>query len=192
MKKLALGMIFCLLLCGCTIRYPDLDRAAALRSRFLGESCSFDATVTADYGEALWTFSLDCRAGKDLSFTVTAPEEIAGIRGRTGTDGASLLYDGQALGFPLLADGLLSPAGAPWVLVQALRRGCFRTCQEDGTGMELCIDDRYEDKALTCIVRFSGEDIPTGAEILWEGRRILTLTLENFHFESPSCPDSIE
>lgn len=184
MKKAILGVLVCMMLTGCGSVQPSMDRAAALRSRFLSEGCAFDAAVTADYGEAIWTFSLQCQADAkgDLTFTVTAPEEIAGITGRVSQQGAGLTFDDQLLGFPLLADGQLSPVGAPWMMVQSLRSGCFRTCARAGEGLELMLDDRYEDKALTLTVRTDGQDLPINAEFLWEGRRILSMELENFRF----------
>lgn len=182
MKKGIAAILLCTLLSGCGGQAPD--RAAALRSRFLSQGCTFDARITADYGQAVWEFSLDCQADGEgcVQFTVTAPEEIAGIRGQVCENGAALLFDGQALGFPLLADGLLSPAGAPWMLLHTLRRGCIRSCAAAGEGLMLCIDDRYEEKAVTLEVRTDGEDLPAEAEFFWEGRRILVLSIENFRF----------
>ena len=182
MKKGIAAILLCVLLSGCGGQEPD--RAAALRSRFLSGGCAFDARITADYGQAVWEFSLDCQADGEgcVQFTVTAPEEIAGVRGLVRENAAELLFDGQALGFPLLADGLLSPAGAPWMLLHTLRRGCIRSCAAAGEGLMLCIDDRYEEKAVTVEVRTDGADLPTEAEFFWEGRRILALSIENFRF----------
>ena len=182
MKKGIIGVLVCLLLTGCA--GPQTERATALRSRFLGEGCAFDARITADYGAAVWEFSMQCKADRDgtVRFTVFEPEEIAGISGQVGENGSDLRFDGQALGFPLLADGQLSPAGAPWVLIKALRCGCIRTSTAAGEGLRLCIDDRYEDKAITLEIMTAEDDLPAEAEYFWEGRRILTLKLENFRF----------
>ena len=35
------------MLAGCSGRQPEMDRALELRSRILGESCSFTARITA-------------------------------------------------------------------------------------------------------------------------------------------------
>ena len=48
-------------------------------------------------------------------------------------------------------------------------------------GLLLTIDDSYADEPMQVDVWLE-ENIPTGAEILWQGRRILTIRVENFSF----------
>ena len=45
------------------------------------------------------------------------------------------------------------------------------------------IDDSYEDDALNLSVWLGQDGLPTGAEILWRGRRVLSLTVKNFSFQ---------
>ena len=42
------------------------------------------------------------------------------------------------------------------------------------------IDDTYEDKALTVDVYTDAQDIPIRGEIIWEGRRVVSMDVKNF------------
>ena len=95
----------------------------SLRQRVLKADClRFQSEITADYGDTLSVFTLDCQASSqgDVTFQVLAPESIAGIAGTIQAGKGALTFDGTALFFPLLADGQLSPVSAPWLfLVEA-------------------------------------------------------------------------
>ena len=83
--RLAVIVCVLLLLSGCKGSKDSLDRAVALRDRVLrGDGCSFTATVTADYGEQIYIFKMDCKTNRegDLTFTITEPSTIAGITGK--------------------------------------------------------------------------------------------------------------
>ena len=178
--------IFCLLalLSGCAGKNDELDRAMALRARLLAGGVSFDAVITADYGDKLHTFAMACRADAqgDLTFTVTEPLSIAGVTGRLSASGGKLTFDDQALSFGLLADDQLSPISAPWILIRTLRSGYLTSCQQEGSGVRLSIDDSYAEDALHMDIWLDGKDIPVRAEVLWLGRRILSLEVKNFVF----------
>ena len=78
----------------------------ALRSRLLAGTVSFDASVTADYGDSLYTFSMHCQTDTQgqVRFTVTQPETISGITGTIDGTGGKLRFDDQILTFPLMAE----------------------------------------------------------------------------------------
>ena len=102
LKKAVTILLTVSFLSGCAGQNRDLERGIELRTQLLGSSgCSFDADITADYGDKVYSFSLQCQAddGGNLRFTVTKPDSIAGIQGSVdGTDGA-LTFDGIALPF---------------------------------------------------------------------------------------------
>ncbi len=177
----AVGCVLALL-CGCSSENKELERGLALRRNILsGEGCSFDAAVTADYGDKLYEFSLACQgdAQGNLNFTVTAPETIADITGTVSDTGGKLTFDGTALQFDLMADDQLSPVSAPWIFLKTLRSGYLTSAGTEGEQIRLTIDDSYEDDALQLDIWLEG-DIPVRAEILYDGRRILSLTVTNF------------
>lgn len=181
MKILAAVLVVCFL-SGCTGDHSGLDRAMDLRARLLTADVSFDAEITADYGDELHSFSVFCEGDSrgNLGFRVTAPQTIAGITGKIEAGEGRLTFRDTALAFPLLAEEQLSPVSAPWIFWQTLRSGYLTAAGMEAELLRLSIDDSYEEDALTVDIWLNGEDIPIRAEILHDGRRILTLTIENF------------
>lgn len=183
MKKTGTLVLAVLLLTGCTNAKAYINRALELRSRLLqSEGCSFTAAITADYGDQLYDFTLSCRGDNlgNLAFTVMEPESIAGITGLISQEGGKLTFDGTALEFPLMADDLLTPVSAPWLLLKTLRGGYLTGAGEEGELLRLSIDDSYEEDALHLDIWLDSEDRPVRADILYDGRRILSLTIGEF------------
>ncbi len=153
-----------------------------LRAKMIASDLAFDAKVTADYGDKSYTFSLNCKADTKgtLTFTVLEPASIAGITGQISANRGKLTFEDTALGFELMADGQISPVAAPWVLIQTLRSGYLTSCCREGELLRLSIDDSYEDDALHLDIWLDAGDIPKNADIYWQGRRLLTVEVENF------------
>ncbi len=182
MKKAGILAMVLLCLCGCSNTSREIQRGMALRTKLLqSEAVSFDAEVTADYGDSLYTFSLACRAVPkgDLAFTVTAPETIAGITGTIAEGSGKLTFDDTALHFELMADDYLSPVSAPWLLMKTLLGGNLTSaCQEDGN-IRLTMDDSFREDALQLDIWLGEGDLPQRGEILFDGRRILSVNVKN-------------
>ena len=182
MKKLSVLLVFILLLGGCSGRQEALERAMALRAKLLASTCSFEAKVTADYGDKLYVFELACEAdtGGNLTFQVNQPESISGITGVISKDGGKLTFDDTALAFPLMADDQLTPVSAPWILLKTLRGGYLTSTNMEGELLHLTIDDSYEADALQLDIWLNDGNQPIQADILYDGRRILTLEVRDF------------
>ena len=177
--------LLCIMLPGCSEADP-LGPAMELRSRLASsDGYSFDTQITANYGDRLYTFEMNCRVDPtgNLDFTVAAPDAIAGIMGSVNPQGGKIIFDDTALAFELLADGQFSPVSAPWVLVHTLHYGYITSCAQVEGGTMVSIDDSYEDDALNLSVWLGQDGLPIGAEILWRGRRVLSLTVKNFSFQ---------
>ena len=186
MKKLAALMLIFLTLTGCSKTKDMLDKAMTLRANLLAcESCTFDAAITADYGDAINTFGLHCTGDNDgnLEFTVTAPETLAGITGVISAGAGKLTFDDQAVAFPLLAEGQVTPVSGPWILMKTLMGGYLTACNEEEGLLHLMINDSYEEDALDLEIWMDGDSRPVQAEIGYEGRRILTMEIENFQIQ---------
>ena len=182
MKRLLVSLLCVLLLFGCAGE-SALDKGLTLRENLLsGDGCKFNGTVTADYGKELYTFSVSCTADAagNLSFTVEAPDSIKGITGTLSAVGGKLTFDDQALAFPVLADGSISPVSAPWFFVSALRSGYLKACEEDGTGLHMIVNDSYAEDAIQVDIYTDIDLNPIRAEFLWQGRRVLTLAIDNY------------
>lgn len=184
MKRISLFLILIIILTGCSGSNDQMDRALALRSRIQQAQVSFDVELTADYGDKTYDFSMSCKgdAQGNLTFTVTAPETIAGISGVISKGTGKLTFDEKMLAFEILADGLISPVSGPWVMLKALQSGYMTSCGAEGDSLRLSIDDSYRDKALHLDIWLKNEDIPQRCEIYWDGRRLLTMNVKNFVF----------
>lgn len=180
--KMMAAVCILLLLTGCGKHDEELDRAMALRAKLLTASVTFDAEITADYGDEVHTFSVYCEGDNqgNLGFRVTAPETIADISGRIEAGEGKLTFRDTVLAFPLLAEDQLSPVSAPWIFYTTLRGGYLTAAGMEEDLLRVTIDDSYDDDALTVDIWLDDQDTPIRAEILHDGRRILTLTIENF------------
>ena len=173
-------MVF--LLTGCSGGEEELDRALELRTRLLKDACSFDMVVTADYGDEIYTFSMTCQASAkgEVQFTVTEPKSIAGISGTLSPEGGKLRFEEQVLSFPMMADEQFSPVSAPWVFIKTLRSGYLTSAGREGAYLRVAIDDSYAEDALHLDVWLDEKDLPVRAEVLWKGRRLLSMEVKNF------------
>ena len=183
MKKFVALMVAAVMLTGCSKTRDMLDKAMTLRADLLAcESYSFDAQIVADYGDALHTFGMRCVGDNDgnLEFTVTEPESIAGITGVISAGEGKLTFDDQAVAFPLLAEGQVTPISGPWILMKTLMGGYLTACNEEDELLHLMINDSYADDALELEIWLDGDSCPIQAEIGYAGRRILTMEIENF------------
>jgi hypothetical protein len=70
--------------------------------------------------------------------------------------------------------------GAPWILLKTLRGGYLNAANMEDGMLRLTIDDSYEEDALQVDVWLNEADQPFRAEILYDGRRILTLNVNHF------------
>jgi hypothetical protein len=141
-----------------------------------------DVSIIADYGDKLYSFVMACtfdHAG-DMQFCVKEPQTIAGITGTIKMDGGFLTFDDQAVAFPLLADEQLTPVTAPWIFMKTLRGGYIRYAGQEGENLRVYIDDSYEEDSLQLDILLDAGQAPLQAEIIWQNRRILSLTIENF------------
>ena len=182
MRRLAVVIICIFLLVGCG-GTDGTEKAIDIRNRLLsGGGCEFLATVTADYGKKLYSFSMICKADDigNLTFSVLSPETIAGITGTVNSVGGELTFDNKALAFPVLADGQISPVSAPWFFLTALRSGYMKACELTEDGLHMIVNDSYAQDVIQVDIYTNSELLPVRADLLWQGRRIVSLDIENY------------
>ncbi len=181
-SKILLIFCFVFLLSGCSGDTGPLDKALSLRDSIISsEGCSFHTQITADYGEKIYIFGMDCKTDRDgnLYFTVTEPATISGITGKITGDGGAITFDDKVLAFRTMADGLISPVSAPWVFIRSLCGGYMKDCTGEEHNYIISVDDCYEEDALQLRIQVDA-DKPVAGEIFWQGRRVLVLTVEEF------------
>ena len=186
MKQAWAIMLCFLLLSGCAGEPKEMGQALSFRKALLGaEKCSFDAEITADYGDSLYTFTLSCQADKqgNILFTVQQPETISGVSGKMDSGRAWLTFDDKALEFSPLTDGQVTPVGAPWLLLHALRSGYIASAGFEDNLLRLTIEDSFRDSPLHVDVWLEEGNVPCRGEILYKGARILSLSVANYQMQ---------
>lgn len=183
MKRIVCLIFILFLLAGCSGEV-SLDRAMALRQKLQGQGCSFDTEITADYGDIQRTFKLRCTAESNgrLDFSVLQPESISGISGIISQSEGKLTFDDKAVAFELMAEGQLSPISAPWIMLKTLVGGYLSSCCQEDEMYHISIDDSYEADSLRLEVWVDALDRITYCEIYWQGRRLLSMNVENFTY----------
>lgn len=185
MKRMFMIVCLIVLLAGCATGGAEMERALNLRVKLQNTAFAFQTVITADYGDKTYSFTMDCTADKEgnVTFEVAEPASIAGITGKISQGSGKLTFDDQVLAFDILADELISPVSGPWVLVKTLRSGYLTSCGAEGDDLlRLAIDDSYEENALHLDIWLDGEDTPKRCEVLWQGRRLLSMEVKNFRY----------
>lgn len=183
MKRLLSVVLLLLVLCACT-QQDGVSQAVAIRDRLLSaEGCSFVADISADYGDKIYSFTMNCTfdAMGNMNFNVQQPVSISGVTGQIRDADGFLTFDDKLLAFELLADDQITPVSAPWIVVKTIRSGYINACaQRDGI-VHVTFDDSYEENALQVDVWFQDQNV-TAAELLWCGRRIMTISVKSFTY----------
>lgn len=182
MKRILSMFLVLLFLPGCGHQKDYLQEGIQLRQQLLENGCSFVADITANYGDKTYTFSVGCTADSsgDIRFIVIAPETIAGISGKMTNENGFLTFDETVLAFPLLADGEVSPVSAPWILMKTLRSGYMTYAGKDGSETVVTICDSYKNESLQLDIWLNESGYPRYADILWQGRNVLSITVKDF------------
>ncbi len=183
MKRILLILICVVILSGCSSAQKQADKAMLLRTQLLdGNGCSFQAVVTADYGDELYEFTMQCEFDKNgnMKFTVLEPESICGISGKIDADGGALTFDDKVLAFEMLADDQITPVSAPWVMIKAVRSGYISSCGKDKNGYQIQIDDSYKEDALQIDLWTNFHSEILRAEFLWGGRRVISVHVTEY------------
>ncbi|MCI5498279.1 MAG: hypothetical protein MR419_01910 [Clostridiales bacterium] len=157
-------------LCGCTGADDENQLALQLRSDFLAmDGCNGAMEVTADYGQRVYTYTVEFSGTKKdgITLVITEPEEVAGITARIASGKTYLEFDGVQLETgPLNEDGL-SPLDALPAFLTAIKTGYMAE-----TGSELL----GEAETLRICCRDPKQGVGQGLEtVLWFDKAQKTL-----------------
>ncbi len=170
---------------GCEKKDSRLQTALAFRTKLLESGgCRFTCQVQADYGEKIYSFSMNCAFdGEDGEMTILAPEAIAGIHAEIDGENATLSFDGASLEYGELANGYVAPLTVPWLLGSAWAGDYISLTGTEGDLTRVTWLKGYNEEELT-IDTWLQEGIPTYAEVSHGGRRVLAVTIQDFVFGS--------
>ncbi len=186
-RKLLSAILSLLLLTGCSTGSAPTQKALDFRTALMeAGGCSFTADIIADYDQRVYNFTVTCnyKTAGSADIMVTAPEEIAGISATVSADTATLEFDGLELEFGQMADGLVSPMEACWLLGQCWNSAYIDSAGADGKLERITYLDGYRSKELTVDTWLDENQTPVHGEITYEGVRRLKLDITDFTWSS--------
>ncbi|MFI3312915.1 MAG: hypothetical protein R3Y62_03425 [Eubacteriales bacterium] len=170
-----------LLLAGCATQPDGMQEALDFRTALMaGETCTFQTEVTADLGDSVYQFAMDCDyADKTAHLTVTAPTEIAGISATVQGDSATLTFEDVAFTLPTEVGGNIPPMVLPKILGDAWVGGFIQwaTVESDGYTIQYALEQPAN---LWVQTRFDETMTPTYVEIYEGGYLVLTASISDF------------
>lgn len=183
--KLIPALLLCVcLLTSCKKNDGELQRALDFRTALLGaQSCTFSAEVTADFGDKVYDFALDCvyrPQENSAELTVTAPETIAGIQATVDGESAQVRFEDVSLQLGTLADGHVAPMRLPRLLGDAWAYGYIETLSNTNEGCLVTYRVGYDDDELLVYTYFDDAMTPLQAEVYRDGSCVLTAKTVNY------------
>ena len=180
-----MALLLAVTLTGCGGISREESPAEEFRNRIRTEPAEFTVRITADYIGSREVFSADCRwdPAKKLTFSLTEPEELAGIKGSVAAPEETVLFEDAVLALPPLAEGRILPAAGPYVLMKALAEGQLISAVQEGELLHLTLRESCEENAPEAEI-WLREGIPLSAELSRNGRRHLSMEFSRFSFGS--------
>lgn len=177
-------MLLCFLLAGCAGEERSLSPAIQFRKELVqAGGCSFSADITADFGDTVQMFSMDCITDETdaLHLTVQEPKTLAGITATVSEYGGKLTYDGMAMDFGLLANGNVIPAAAPAIVTACWTGEYISFAGDDGDYYRATYEKNFDDKKLI-VETWYEKGVPICAEICYNNERVIKITIRDFSF----------
>lgn len=162
-----------------------LDLALTIQSEYRAMTqFSARTELTADYGQRVYSYTLDVRGdGDEITLTVLQPEILAGITARRKDGETFLEYEDLRLETGFLSPDALSPMTAIPAMLDQLKGGYLMAwCMEDNTLRITCGDpEATPDRGTVYDLWLDTEshDLLRG-EISVDGRRCIQCTFSAF------------
>ena len=161
-----------------------MTKGIAFRSRIISSGgCGFRVRITADYGQEVREFTLDCDSDGEgnVSFCVVEPDSIADITGVINGDEGTVTYDGLQLAFPLFVNDQISPVSASGLVLDCWLNEYILSAGMTDQIYRVTYEKKIQEKALLIDTYFE-KDIPISAELCYNGYRIMNLMISEFSF----------
>lgn len=182
--RIAVPMLLLLLLCACGAGETSAQTPVRFRTSLTeAGGCDLAAAVTADYGDYIRQFTLDCslEIGK-TAFTVTQPDNAAGITATVSGEKAAVSFGDTILAVEEFSTRKISPMAAPYILERAWSTGYVSSTGMDGEWETVEYLLGYGSDQLTVTTAFSGQ-VPVKAEISDGKNNLVTCEISDFSFK---------
>ncbi len=182
-----LTILLCLLSACGSKETASLQAPMDFRTQLLeAGACTFQAEITADYGDSIYVFTVDCECLTDGTATVTVsePQSIAGITAKITAGGDELVFDDMAVAFEPLANGNAAPVCAPSIAVDAWTNAYIRAAGQEGEWLRVTYERGYDAEQLIVDCWYDEKNIPICAEICYNDQTVLKLDISQFSFVS--------
>lgn len=134
-------MISLLLLSACSTGAQDEERLSQFRMDCAqAESIAFTAVLTADLGDTVESYTVDCAAGAaETILTLRSPEMLAGIQATVTAGELALTYEGVVLGAGQITQEGLTPVSAIPAALEAIASGHLLSLWREDLDEVACI-----------------------------------------------------
>ena len=183
--KIAVPMLLLLLLCACGAEETSAQTPVRFRTSLTeAGGCDFVAAVTADYGDYIRQFTLNCSSemGK-TEFTVTEPDSAAGITATVSGEEASVSFGDTILAVEEFTSRKISPMAAPYILERAWSEGYISSTGMDGDFEMVEYLLGYGSDQLTVTAWFSGQ-VPVKGTISDGKNDLITCEITDFSLKN--------
>lgn len=176
-------MLLLLLLCACGAGETSAQRALSFRTALKeAEGCGFTAEITADYGEYIREFTLECRCTlDDCGLTVVSPDNAAGITAVVSGDQAQVSFEDTILAVEQFSSRRLSPVAAPYLLMKAWSEGYISSGSVEDTRETGEYLLGYGSEELTITTTWDNA-VPSSAEISDGTSTLIVCRISDFSF----------
>lgn len=162
----------------------EVQRALDFRTSLLAsEQCTYTADVTAEVGQRVYDFTLDCSyhpQDDHAELTVVAPDTIAGIAAAVEGETAQVSFEDTSLEFGTMAGGRIAPLQLPQLLGNAWTYGYVESQAKEQDGWLVTYRVGYgNDERLIC-TRFDEEMTPLQSEVYYDGSCVLTAEIKSY------------
>ena len=172
--KIAVPMMLLLLLCACGAANTTAQTPVRFRTALTeAGACQFALDLTANYGDSIRQFTLDCQGqpGGETRLTILDPEIAQGITATVSGADANVSYDEAMLGVADFPTRPISPMATPYLLVTAWTEGYINALGKEGDLEEVHYLLGYGGRQVDVTTWFQ-EELPVRAE-LTDGQQVL-------------------
>lgn len=186
MKRfLCVVVLICFVFSSCSQNSSDQSMQDAIDFRtslMAAEGCTFQAQVSADYGERVYEFTLGCEfvPEGEARLTVLSPDMISGVSAVIGPDGTNIEFDGAVLDFGTMANGRVAPMALPWLLGRAWCSEYIRSAGRDGDQILITCLMGYGEDEVVIETWLSDDRVPVRCDISYDGQRCIAASISDF------------